>query len=240
MKSALIGCVPVEAKQLLEDGIRKELVKQITNALHVQLQFNVKANDLMPRLDKLNELIDGLRRSFEYIQDYVSIYGLKIWQEEFSRIIYYHVEQECNSFTKKQIYDWESIYQSKNIPIPIFAPVDDTSINFIGRLTREILRITDPKLTCYIEQNSAWYDFKTKQEIVNLQLFKKLEANLNSYGLNGLDRLLSFMIVKEIQIVFDALSKENKTLKELCASLVKNIEPLDVNLSTDSLIFKNN
>jgi WASH complex subunit strumpellin len=236
MKSALIGCVPVEAKQLLEDGIRKELVKQITSALHVQLQFNVKANELMPRLDKLNELIDGFRRSFEYIQDYVSIYGLKIWQEEFSRIIYYHVEQECNSFTKKQIYDWESIYQSKNIPIPVFAAIDDASVNFIGRLTREVLRITDPRLTCYIEQNSAWYDFRTKQEVVNLQLFKKLEANLNSYGLNGLDRLLSFMIVKEAQVIVDALTKEKKALKELCNNLTKNIETFDINLSMFCMI----
>ena len=26
--------------------------------------------------------MSGFRRSFEYIQDYVNIYGLKIWQEE--------------------------------------------------------------------------------------------------------------------------------------------------------------
>ena len=58
----------------------------------------------MQKLDKLNEQIDGFRRSFEYIQDYANIYGLKIWQEEFSRIIYFHVEQECNSFLKKKIF----------------------------------------------------------------------------------------------------------------------------------------
>ncbi len=43
-----------------------------------------------------------------------------------------------------QVYDWQSIYQSTTIPIPIFPPVDE-SVNFIGRLAREILRITDPK-----------------------------------------------------------------------------------------------
>ena len=42
--------------------------------------------------------MDAFKRSFEYIQDYVNIYGLKIWQEEVSRIINYNVEQECNSF----------------------------------------------------------------------------------------------------------------------------------------------
>ncbi len=44
--------------------------------------------------------MDGFRRSFEYVQDYVGMYGLKIWQEEVSRIINYNVEQESNSFLK--------------------------------------------------------------------------------------------------------------------------------------------
>ena len=43
-----------------------------------------------------------------------------------------------------QVLDWQSVYQSKAIPVPRFAPVDG-SVNFIGRLAREILRITDPK-----------------------------------------------------------------------------------------------
>jgi len=48
--------------------------------------------------------MDGFRRSFEYIQDYVNIYGLKIWQEEMSRIINYNVEQECNSFLRHKVF----------------------------------------------------------------------------------------------------------------------------------------
>lgn len=44
----------------------------------------------------------------------------------------------------QQVQDWQSIYQSTAIPIPKFQPVDE-SVNFIGRLAREIIRITDPK-----------------------------------------------------------------------------------------------
>ena len=44
----------------------------------------------------------------------------------------------------EQVLDFQSIYQSKSIPIPRCAPVD-ASVNFIGRLAREILRITDPR-----------------------------------------------------------------------------------------------
>lgn len=45
----------------------------------------------------------GFHRSFEYIQDYVNIYGLKIWQEEVSHIINYNVEQECNNFLRTKV-----------------------------------------------------------------------------------------------------------------------------------------
>ena len=63
-----------------------------------------QTSELVPKLEQLAAVMDGFRRSFEYIQDYVNIYGLKIWQEEMSRIINYNVEQECNSFLRTKVY----------------------------------------------------------------------------------------------------------------------------------------
>ena len=60
--------------------------------------------------------MDGFRRSFEYIQDYINIYGLKIWQEEVSRIINYNVEQECNSFLREKVRAW-NLMKIKNVSI---------------------------------------------------------------------------------------------------------------------------
>lgn len=57
----------------------------------------------MPRLKQVGDKMAGFRRSFEYIQDYVDIYGLKIWQEELGRIVNYNVEQECNSFLRTKV-----------------------------------------------------------------------------------------------------------------------------------------
>lgn len=57
----------------------------------------------MPKLKELGATMDGFHRSFEYIQDYVNIYGLKIWQEEVSHIINYNVEQECNNFLRTKV-----------------------------------------------------------------------------------------------------------------------------------------
>ena len=35
----------------------------------------------------------GYQVSFEYIQDYIKIYGLKMWQEEMTRIVDFNVQQ---------------------------------------------------------------------------------------------------------------------------------------------------
>ncbi|XP_067928374.1 WASH complex subunit 5-like [Watersipora subatra] len=237
MKTTLMGIIKVDPKQLLEDGIRKELVKQVAYALYKGLIFNPKAktSELMPRLKQLGAQMDGFRRSFEYIQDYVDIYGLKIWQEELSRIVNYNVEQECNSFLRTKVLDFQSIYQSKAIPIPRFPPVD-SSVNFIGRLAREILRITDPKTTVYIDLMSAWYDYKTKEEIVNSRLAHQLLQSVDVMGLTGLDRLFSFMIVQQLQEFVKRLERvvsKEKTFLDVKALAEANLMPIDRVSSSD-------
>ncbi|EDM16201.1 rCG59552 [Rattus norvegicus] len=241
MKTTLVGIIKVDPKQLLEDGIRKELVKRVAFALHRGLIFNPRAkpSELMPKLKELGATMDGFHRSFEYIQDYVNIYGLKIWQEEVSRIINYNVEQECNNFLRTKIQDWQSIYQSTHIPIPKFAPVDE-SITFIGRLCREILRITDPKVTCYIDQLNTWYDMKTRQEVTSSRLFSEIQTTLGTFGLNGLDRLLCFMIVKELQnflSMFQKIILRERTVQETLKTLMNAVSPLRSIVANSSKVY---
>lgn len=64
---------------------------------------------------------------------------------QMSRIINYNVEKECNGFLRKKVQEWQSEYQIDDIPIPTFPTIDSNSVNFIGRLAREILKQTDPK-----------------------------------------------------------------------------------------------
>lgn len=49
---------------------------------------------------------------------------------------------------------------------------------------------------------NTWYDIKTHQEVTNSRLFSEIQDTLGTFGLNGLDRLLCFMIVKELQVNF--------------------------------------
>jgi WASH complex subunit strumpellin len=46
---------------------------------------------------------------------------------------------------------------------------------------------------------NAWYDKKTNLEVVNLKLWEKLQNAVDIFGLSGLDRLLCFMIVQQLQ-----------------------------------------
>ena len=170
--------------------------------------------------------MDGFRRSFEYIQDYVCIYGLKIWQEEVSRIVNFNVEQECNAFMRQKVLEFESVYQSKSIPIPKFEPIDVYSVNFVGRLARELLRITDPKNTIYVHQMGCWYDSKTRHEIVNPRVFSLILKSIGTSGINGLDKLISFMIYSELSNIKKFIEKT--ILRD------KVWQPLLVSISTQS------
>lgn len=145
MKTTLVGVVQIDPKKLLEEGIRRELVRQVADAFHKTMVFNAKSktSEIRLKLEELKKVMDGFKRTFEYVQDYVCINGLKMWQEELSRIINYNVEQECNAFMKQKVLDYQSLYQSRSVPIPKYIPLDSYSLNFIGRLAKELTRITD-------------------------------------------------------------------------------------------------
>ncbi|ERL87541.1 hypothetical protein D910_04932 [Dendroctonus ponderosae] len=211
MKSTLVGVVCLDPKQLLEDGIRKELVQHISNALHKEFTFSPKPkqDELETKLKSLGLVMDGYKRSFEYIQDYININGLKIWQQEVTRIVNYNVEQECNGFLRNKIHPWQSAYQNRYVPIPIYPP-QDQSENFIGRLAREVIRLTDPRSSAvYLSTTSTWYDIKLHKPVLTKETIASIAQTVEVTGLVGLDRLFSFMITAALQRIMAYLENKN-------------------------------
>eukprot|EP00735_Rhodelphis_limneticus_P001014 TRINITY_DN1155_c0_g1::TRINITY_DN1155_c0_g1_i1::g.17241::m.17241 TRINITY_DN1155_c0_g1::TRINITY_DN1155_c0_g1_i1::g.17241 ORF type:complete len:1147 (-),score=362.33,sp/Q54IR8/WASC5_DICDI/52.49/0.0,Strumpellin/PF10266.4/0 TRINITY_DN1155_c0_g1_i1:284-3724(-) len=199
MEKTLVGVIEVDPKKLLEDGIRQELVKQLTQALHTTLQFNRKdPQDFDRKTKMLANQLEGFRRSLEYIQDYVNIYGLKMWQEEFSRVMNFYVEQECNRFLKHIVYAYQSQYQSKAIPIPVLPILDAHANNFTGRLLNELLIRTDPRKTVYLDPLAGWYDSAGK-EMAGIRTFSTLHTSMGLFGIVGIDKLLCFTVVRDLQ-----------------------------------------
>jgi hypothetical protein len=73
--------------------------------------------------------MDGFERSLGYMQDYVCLNGTQIWQEEMSKLFAQSLEQEC------------SVINTFKAP----KALNFTGVTFIGRLTQEIIRVSDPK-----------------------------------------------------------------------------------------------
>lgn len=209
MKTTLFGVIEVEPKQLLEDGIRKELVYRIAKELNNSLTFNnhtssrdeYKYSDNMDStLISVGDKLGSLQQSFEHIQDYIKVYGLKVWQEEFTRIINYYVEQESNRFLRRKIFDHQSVYQSEHIRIPSFVKYKTHSAyNFTGRVVNELIAKTHYTETIYADFKQAWFHPSNYRISVGIRSFNLILQGLGAVGLNGLDKLIAYMIVADLQ-----------------------------------------
>ncbi|CAG0914246.1 unnamed protein product [Notodromas monacha] len=235
MKTTLVGVVELDPKRLLEDGIRKELVKRLAWALHSGLRFsNAPDQKLARQLAALGRETEGFRRSFEYMQDYVDLPGLRIWQEELSRIVNYNVEQECNLFVRNKVLDYQSVYQSRTVPIPRLPPSSAESATFVGALARELLRLTDPKATLWLESVWTWFEARTVSSktgattaLVSGRALKAVRDSVGTAGLYGLRRILGFMLVKELQEFLAQCERQfvaDRPVKEALDEMAKGMQ----------------
>jgi WASH complex subunit strumpellin len=213
MEKTLLGIIQVDPRSILEEGLRRELVRKLSLALHQDLTFkDYTRKEIYENMNQVAGKLDSIKKSIEYLQDYIGIAGLKIYQQEFSRTINYNTEQEANRFIKKKIFDSMSRYQSKKIPIPklintnsgVLNTEDSSALTFMGRLLCSMLALTDPTTTVYAPECSAWFehpapDVSTKNavtiETCGIRTFALLERSVGVIGLRGLDRLLAFRTV---------------------------------------------
>lgn len=101
----------------------------------------------------------GLKRSIEYIQDFLNIPGEEIWREELTRIINYAVEKESTALVNKK-YTADLDSEEKHY-VPTFIPVDAHDFTFMGRLLRNIMESLGKGM--YLDNLSSWYDSSGKQ-----------------------------------------------------------------------------
>jgi WASH complex subunit strumpellin len=226
METTFVGIIEMEPRDVLEQGIRKELVLQVAKSLNDQIKYKTtKVEEFEDVLRKLGIQFSGFRRSFEYIQDYIQLHGLKVWQEEFGRVLNFNLEQECNLFLKKKILPSESIYQSIAVPIPAFASEPGENCGFIGRLVRELCRHTDPFKNIFVRARQGWFGMD-KKETVGIKTFSLLMQALGVQGLSGIDRLISFMIARDLGRCFRLIKTvSTQEVKDLIAELVKEAFP---------------
>lgn len=203
----LIGVIKVNPRQILNDGIRKQLVGHICAALHESLLFDLRSGrgrnpraNVAESLLLLRRRLEGLRTSFEYIQDFIGITGLRMWQEEFTRVLAFNAEQEANRYTRKKVLARDSVFQSAAIPILVLRsdPADlPHSENFVGRVLYATMALTAPTTTIFSPSAAGWYD-ASGAESVGLGYFSLLLDAIGVPGLVGLDRVISFRLARTL------------------------------------------
>ena len=100
MQSTMIGGMEINPKKLLDEGLRKELVRQLSAALHYNLQFRMQEKlDLKHHqgvcirvFNNLEQNIDGFRRALSWLQDYLRIDGMAFFSDEITRVIVSNIE----------------------------------------------------------------------------------------------------------------------------------------------------
>ncbi|CAI2370736.1 unnamed protein product [Moneuplotes crassus] len=186
LDKALMGVIQVDPKEILVEGIRKELVNNVSRLIHPVFIFSTKDdnNELQNKLGKLTAKFKGLKKSFEYIQDFLNIPAEQIWREEVSRIFRYSLDkEEMNVITKKM----ELNSLDMGIPIPQYpTPENDKSPSFLGRKMNQLASILSPDKVLYLDQVSNFYSTETGRQVFGLR--------------NSLDQILSYRIVNDVKV----------------------------------------
>ena len=197
MEKTLMGVIEIDPKVLLEEGIRTELLIVLGKAFHTHINFAPGDKiDLEKRLNILFKDLNSLKKSFIYIQDYVNLNGNKIWSEEIHRLINFYVELEANKFLSKKIKNINDKYENLKYKIPSYLPLKNSpeSYTFLGRITRYILNLTDPKYTTFCPSNSTWYEKdRLDKEVFSIKLLYKIKNALGIEAFQGLGKMLGYL-----------------------------------------------
>jgi WASH complex subunit strumpellin len=95
METYLVGVIEVNPKVILDEGIRKEMIRLIFRMLDKHLQFKgTDVDGFQKLLIELAVSLEGFKKAVENIQDFVQIYGIKSYHEEFDKLMDAYIDME--------------------------------------------------------------------------------------------------------------------------------------------------
>lgn len=198
MKETMIGDLKMNPQQLLEEGLRKELVRQISFAMHDHLQFPTSSERskkslsaihkvFLENLNLLARRMEGFKSAIVWLQDFLRIDGLDIYLQESTRVIWHSTNMEIGN-------------DSKSCPLPVSsAPIphhsrtedDPKSNTFMGRTLSVITKMLDPKIVSYSSSLDGWFfrhSFDTALDVKTVALISK---SIGVQGIIGMEYLMS-------------------------------------------------
>ena len=71
----------------------------------------------LKKITNLSKKLRSFKMSLEYVQDFVHIYGLKIYYEEFEKLIFSYVDMEKTALILGEV-GYEQLNYDIDIPVP--------------------------------------------------------------------------------------------------------------------------
>ena len=214
---------------ILEEGLRYELLITISEQLDKSLRFATcnSFKEVETQLIMIGEKLDSLKCSVEYIQDMVCIYGLKIWYDEYNKLVSTYIDVEWNYIRSKELPDealkWASSQNHDSIELASQIKIknlkkSENSLTFLGRVINTLLTFTDPRKYNYLPHTLSFFEESEKGGFsVTMNTFGMIKKCIGVNGMHGVDKLLSFMIVSEMYLIQDTfqkvLSKDKQNLQ---------------------------
>ena len=175
---ALLGAVLVEPREVLLDGLRRELARRIESLL-ASLSWPCGSSgreDAEGQLQQVAAQAFKLRRSFEHVQDYLGVSAQQLWRQEFGRVVRYLLHMEQHLLLRRRPAPAESSpHHDPSVPIK-FPDISNGSLggSFISRMLSMLLELTDPKST----MGGFHHDWRSLQTGAPVQGSVKLRISL--------------------------------------------------------------
>ena len=80
------------------------------------------------------------------------------------------------------------MFYDEYIPLPNGSVKEPGTVNFMGRLLKALLILTDSKNCVYIEHSMGFYELNTGREILTMRNLGLMYNCIGLSGMNGLDK----------------------------------------------------
>ncbi|GMH36280.1 hypothetical protein BSKO_04148 [Bryopsis sp. KO-2023] len=141
------------------------------------------------KLYSLKDALGGYCHALESVQDYLSIPGFGLWQDKLAHVIALNLRKECHwMITTQEAEASGNIKLVKAVSQGKCKP--DDAATFMGRLCREIMRLTSPMSTHYSSLGSCWLDAEGTK-VFGMERVEVLRDCIGSQGVAALDTVLA-------------------------------------------------
>lgn len=222
MDRYIIGMIEVIPMKILEQGLRKELLVMLGGKLNEKLRFGtVKSYEQFETmLTDVGEEVDSLKRAVEYIQDMLNIQGLKIWYDEYNKLVTAYVDAEWEFLREEVLPDealkWASSENKNESEANLEVDVsnlkkDEGGLTFCGRLINAVIKFCSPNNSTYLPKTLSFYSADSMNVRITMNTFMRIRKCIGANGLHAIDKLLGFMTLGEIYKVEEQLNKLQKS-----------------------------